>query len=236
MEDSPKFALKSYVLAGIARLFAKTLSATYRIEWAGGRELLDRLDGDSEPHILCLWHNRLVFFGIYLEKLIKQGVKMTLMVSLSKDGEVGTIFGRRAGAQVVRGSSSREGTKGLRAMYRAVAKERRSIFILPDGSKGPIYKAKAGAVVLSKMTGASMLPISWSADRYWRFGSWDRMILPKPFARVVLSVGVPISIDRKADSETQEAVRVELEDSLSSMRETTDRYFGNKSASKEEGK
>ncbi len=225
MEETPKYSLKSQFLARLARFVLKCLFLTYRIEWIEGREILEGLNEKSRPRILCLWHNRIIFFGINLDNLTKRGFKVTIMISPSEEGDLGTIMGVLAGAEVVRGSSSREGVKGLMKMYRSIVKKGRSIFILPDGSKGPIYKAKAGAVVLSKMTQAPLQPVSWSADRYWEAGSWDRMIIPKPFARIVLSVAPAISIDKQASEEEQEEARQKLENILTKMREDTDGYF-----------
>ena len=32
------------------------------------------------------------------------------------------------------------------------------------------------------------------AQRAWRLGSWDRMLVPKPFARVRIAYGAPVEV------------------------------------------
>lgn len=219
-----KLALTCFLLRAI--LFG--LSMTYRVRWISGREKVERLGADSDPVILSLWHNRLMFVCSCLFGRLRKGFRITIMISQSKDGELGTRLAEDVGIDVVRGSASRGGTQGLRGLLRAVVKKRNSVYLLPDGSKGPIYEVKAGAIVLSKMTQAPILPISWSADRYWRLKSWDRMIIPKPFARIAVSVGESITVERKIDEAEQEMYRIQLQDSLSSLRAETDAYFNNK--------
>ena len=56
-------------------------------------------------------------------------------------------------------------------------KEGYATIILPDGSKGPKCEAKMGVAMLAKMTQVAIIPMSSSADRYWRIPSWDRIII-----------------------------------------------------------
>ena len=63
-----------------------------------------------------------------------------------------------------------------------------------DGSKGPRRKAKPGAVSLAKHSGCSIVPCYGFSDRSWRFNTWDRFVLPKPWARMTLVYGDPIPV------------------------------------------
>jgi lysophospholipid acyltransferase (LPLAT)-like uncharacterized protein len=91
--------------------------------------------------------------------------------------------------------------------------------LIPDGPHGPAYSAKLGVVVLAQMTGAPLLPISFAVDRRWRLGSWDRLIIPKPFARVRMAVGEPITVQRASSSNDLEGYRQRLEESLNELGE-----------------
>jgi lysophospholipid acyltransferase (LPLAT)-like uncharacterized protein len=46
-----------------------------------------------------------------------------------------------------------------------------------------------GAAIAAQRTGAPILPIRVQATRAWRLRSWDRFLIPKPFARVDISYG-----------------------------------------------
>jgi lysophospholipid acyltransferase (LPLAT)-like uncharacterized protein len=115
------------------------------VRFEEGQERIADLLAREEPVILCAWHNRIFFLGGFLEsQLTRKGFKLTQMVSLSRDGDIGYRLGKWAKLNVVRGSSNRGGSKALRGLFRVIHKEKSSIIILPDGSQGPVYEAKAG--------------------------------------------------------------------------------------------
>ncbi len=217
MADNTSPSFKARFAAFAMWTTLKLLSSTYRVVAFEGRKLWESLLADSDPVILSAWHNRIFFFASLFAERTAKGFKMAMMSSLSKDGEIGAILGRKLGGLVVRGSSSRQGTKGLRALYRAIVKERHSIIILPDGSKGPVYKAKIGAVSLAQLTGASIIPMSYSADRYWEIKSWDRLVIPKPFARISIIVEKPMTVKRESNEEELESCRSKLEFTLNDI-------------------
>ena len=49
--------------------------------------------------------------------------------------------------------------------------------------------SRAPAISIARATGAAVVPFYASADRAWYLKSWDRFLLPKPFARVTLRFG-----------------------------------------------
>lgn len=191
------------------------LGLTYRIKRFEGQERWKRLLSESKPVIMASWHNRLFFFSVLIMKeLLSKGFKLAIMSSLSKDGEVGAIMGRRGGVRVVRGSSTKGGTAGFRSFFRVMKKEGYSAIIFPDASKGPRYQAKRGVVFLAQLSGNPVVPMSYSADRYWEIPSWDRLIIPKPFAKISIVIGEDIRVERRADDEQLESCRKRIEDTL----------------------
>jgi lysophospholipid acyltransferase (LPLAT)-like uncharacterized protein len=53
--------------------------------------------------------------------------------------------------------------------------------------------------------------------------SWDRFLLPRPFARGLFVYGAPILVPREADEAALEAARLEVERSLNEVTERADR-------------
>jgi len=155
--------------------------------------------------------------AVILKRLMNRGFKIAMMSSLSKDGELGALIGKRNGAFVVRGSSNRGGSKGVRALYRAVAKNGYNLIILPDGSQGPVYEAKMGTPVLAQLTAAPIVPISIYCRSAWRAGSWDRLFIPKPFSRISMAVGDSIEVRRDDDAATLENKRQMLQNELNRL-------------------
>ena len=68
-----------------------------------------------------------------------------------------------------------------------------------------------GAVWLAKVTGHPIIPFHAEAARHWTMRSWDRTQIPKPFSRVVVAIGEPLSVLPDADAAAMESARHTLE-------------------------
>jgi lysophospholipid acyltransferase (LPLAT)-like uncharacterized protein len=79
--------------------------------------------------------------------------------------------------------------------------------------------AQKGILLLARYSGAPLLPVSIAAHPCWRFRSWDRTVLAKPFSRVVVAFGPPIWVGRQVTSDELEYQRQELEDTLNGLTE-----------------
>ena len=211
---------KSFCAALLLRMIVRLIGATCRVRFADGEERIQELLDRTDPVILCAWHNQSFFMGYFVENaLTRKGFRLTQMVSLSRDGDIGYRMGNWAKIHVVRGSSNRGGSRALRQLFRVLQKENSSIVILPDGSQGPRYQAKAGAIVLAQLSRAPIYLISYTASRAWRVRTWDRLIIPKPFARITIRVPEPLTIPRELNKEQLEEQRKRLEDRLNELRD-----------------
>jgi hypothetical protein len=141
------------------------------------------------------------------------------MSSRSFDSEYIARFIQRFGYGAARGSSTRGARAALIQMIRAVRAGRSAAFSI-DGPRGPLYQAKPGAVLLAAKTGAALLPFSISLDRCWRLPSWDRLQIPKPFARALVIIGQRIYVRDGVDA--TESKHQELQCALDELREQSD--------------
>jgi lysophospholipid acyltransferase (LPLAT)-like uncharacterized protein len=81
-------------------------------------------------------------------------------------------------------------------------------------------------IVISRMTRLPIIPVIWSADKFWQLNSWDRTIIPKPFSRIVyLYANEFINVPEDASREECENYRKLLDDTLNRMMYQTDHYF-----------
>ena len=164
------------------------------------------------PVIYVVWHARLLLLP-YLYR--DRGVRV--LVSRSRDGELVAGLVRRFGFVVVRGSSSRGGAPGLRALARALG-DGHSVLLVPDGPRGPSETVKPGVVALARMTGAPVVPLAFASSRHWRARSWDGFRVPKPFARCVVRFGDPVRVPRRQPREARvkgdDSPRKEIEAAL----------------------
>ncbi len=161
-----------------------------------------------ENAIYAFWHSSLLMSSFFYRNLGVVG-----LISQSRDGELLTRVLEPLGYVIVRGSTSRGSARAFRALVRHL-REGRDVALAPDGPRGPREIVQVGTIELARLTGRRIVPFVFDCTSKKRLNSWDRLIVPAPFARGVIVVGDPISIDRRADEIEVEAVRLKLEESL----------------------
>ncbi|MGD9762986.1 MAG: lysophospholipid acyltransferase family protein [Candidatus Binatia bacterium] len=188
----------------LLRVASRALRATLRIEYVNDEHLRAHWAGGGQA-ILAFWHNRLLMLPV-----VAEGVPICIMVSHHRDGEVATQLLAAWGVATVRGSASRGAVAGFLRLVEAY-RHGHSLAVLPDGPRGPRYAAKPGVVRLAKAVHAPIFPLAYSASRVARLRSWDRLLVPMPFARVRIEVGAPIVVPPEATRAELDALRGEVE-------------------------
>jgi lysophospholipid acyltransferase (LPLAT)-like uncharacterized protein len=204
------YRLAAPLLLGLLRLWWRSC----RIVVVVGEEHLDAVLARWPSFLPCYWHQHQLFCGRYL--LLQQGrrpLKVGFLISPSVDGELGAMVVRRAGAYVIRGSSSHTGALALKAYFEALMREQVSPAITPDGPRGPRFQFKPGAILLAQMSGRPMLPLAYAASRAVQVG-WDGFVLPLPFARIAIAIGPPREVPRVLDAAGLAALQTEMQQSL----------------------
>jgi len=138
------------------------------------------------------------------------------IVSRSRDGELAARMIKRLGYFPFRGSPGKGGVAALKGIISAFRDCPGGGFVA-DGSQGPAQVAQKGLLLLAMYSGSPILPISVAADRCWRLRTWDKTLLPKPFARVTISFGPMIRVERGASADKIEQYRVQLERTLNEI-------------------
>ena len=162
--------------------------------------------------IFALWHNRF-FYMPFAYPHIREGQKIAVMVSRSKDGEYLDAIMRGAAIKIVRGSTSKGGKEAARKFARLV-KSGDDGAITPDGPRGPLYRVKPGVVVLSQLTGKPIIPATILTKWHVRLKSWDGFYIPIPFSKGLLVVAEPVMVGRESDEEQRCQKDAELEEKL----------------------
>jgi lysophospholipid acyltransferase (LPLAT)-like uncharacterized protein len=167
----------------------------------------------QRPLIGSFWHACIIPATYMCRNL---GVRV--MSSNSYDGEyMGRII-RKFGFVAVKGSSSRNAVRALLGLRRAL-QDGWSVAFTLDGPRGPRYKVKPGPVALARSSGVPMTMFHMAVDRAWVLNSWDRMMIPKPFSRVLMRFGKLIVVPLEASDAEVERYQQELQDALDRVRE-----------------
>jgi lysophospholipid acyltransferase (LPLAT)-like uncharacterized protein len=199
-------------LQGFLYHFIRAYCWTFRFRVENEEPWLDYLHNGGRV-ILCCWHQQ--FFSAIRHFKTYAAYHPALMISQSKDGDIIARIAEKTGWHTVRGSSSRDGSRALKEMIDYL-KETGFAGHVVDGPRGPAGVVKAGVVSLAKSSGAFVVPFYLSADRAWYFNSWDRFMLPKPFARVTLRFGEMLDLTSGASEEDFEYQRVRLQEIMQS--------------------
>jgi hypothetical protein len=198
----------------------RLLVYTWRLE-AVNLEPVVQAMAAGQRFIFAFWHNRQIGF-IKIQQ--RYAVPAKVMVSRHGDGEIIARIVAKYGIGSVRGSSTRGGTAALKELLAATTEGH--VAITPDGPVGPRYRLKQGAVMLASRSGLPVVCVSWSTDRAWCFRSWDRFLLPKPFARLRIAVDGPIQVPPNLDADGAEKARREIEQRMNNLTAKLDSEMG----------
>ncbi|MFP4069907.1 MAG: lysophospholipid acyltransferase family protein [Opitutales bacterium] len=136
------------------------------------------------PSVVLFWHNRIFMAPEFYRRFGRgRGHRLAALVSASTDGAWAAGLMKRMGVLPVRGSPKRGRTESIRQLVRSL-RAGYDIAVTPDGSRGPVYQLKPGAVSIALKSGAPVVLISFHFGGAWRLKSWDRFYIPYPFSRV----------------------------------------------------
>ncbi len=181
-----------------------------------GTEHIDAALARAPSFIPVYWHQHQLFCIKQLAAMRASGVRLGFLISPSVDGEFAAMMVKRLGGEVIRGSSSHTGARALRDYYQALAHEGISPAITPDGPRGPPWKFKPGAILLSQMSQRPIIPMAYAASRAWGI-QWDRFVIPKPFARIAIVVGPAVYVGKGLDAEGLSALQRDMERNLEGL-------------------
>jgi lysophospholipid acyltransferase (LPLAT)-like uncharacterized protein len=172
----------------VGTLIFRALARTWRLHVINA-EPHRAIRATGQPVIYTFWHGTMLPL---LWQHRKEGV--AILISEHGDGEIIARIAHSLGYQSVRGSTSRGGERAILGTAREL-ENGRDVAFTPDGPRGPRESFAPGALIVSQRTGAPLVLITVDAPRAWRLTSWDRFLIPKPFARVTIAYEDPVAVD-----------------------------------------
>ncbi|MGO8669806.1 MAG: lysophospholipid acyltransferase family protein [Capsulimonadaceae bacterium] len=179
--------------------FVRAICVTLRWQVIGA-ERIDDLIAQNDKGVICvLWHGR-----TFLPTNYFRGRGYWSMISTSRDGEYQDRIFKRFGFNTVRGSSSARGAVQATLTLVKQVKAGSVLAVTPDGPRGPSRCAQPGVIYLAMKSGCPILPVGISASPRRLMRTWDRYLIPMPFARAVVVFGQPIYIPSDVRSEVEQ--------------------------------
>ena len=216
-EAAPRFALRQRIalwcISWLGYLLVSLIGRTLRFEWSTEPESGVDEHGEPPPVVIGpFWHRAVIPATYYFRR---RGI--AVMTSRSFDGEYIARIIERFGFAAVRGSSSRGGSGALLGMNR-VLEGGHIAAVTIDGPRGPRLVAKPGPVMLARMSGVPILCFYRACERPWILGSWDRMMVPRPFSRVHLRWAKRIQVPADAGEEQMKQCHRQMQEALERAR------------------
>ena len=146
--------------------------------------------GDQQ-HIIACWHSDLLMIPVY--RTIRPKRSASAIISQHKDGEIVAKVLSYLSIKAMRGSTRKGAKRVLLEAMRAIDNGE-EIQISPDGPKGPRYHIHDGVIALALRGQLPIMTIGYRASSYWQLKSWDKFVIPKPFAKIDFYIDT-VSID-----------------------------------------
>jgi lysophospholipid acyltransferase (LPLAT)-like uncharacterized protein len=214
-----KGAISRILVPPLAATLLRILYMTMRVEHRGVDVVEPFLRADKR-YIQAFWHARLLPMAF-----CRHGPRVNVMISQHRDGELIARTVSRLGMHVTRGSTTRGGAGALREAVRRL-EAGFDLAVTPDGPRGPRHRVQAGVIEAARLSGAPIVPATFSARPARFLNSWDRFLLPYPFSRGLFLYGEPMTVPRDLDPATREALRKQLEDRLRDLTRQGDEEVG----------
>jgi lysophospholipid acyltransferase (LPLAT)-like uncharacterized protein len=165
----------------------RLLGLTWRIRAINDGPLRAHLAA-RKPFIWAFWHGQMLPMLWH-----NRGAPASVVISSHRDGEIIARIVERFGMHSVRGSTSRGAARALLGIVREL-ENGTSVAVTPDGPRGPRHSFAPGATIAAQRTGAPIFMLGAWVSRCWELRSWDRFIIPKPFARIVIVYSDPVMV------------------------------------------
>lgn len=191
-----------------------SISKTLRFKVVGIKEINEGKKS-GKNYIFALWHNQFFAMPYYYIKLLGK-YPISVLTSLSKDGEYISRLLHKFGFSTIRGSSSFGGDTALRLLIHEIEKGN-DIAVTPDGPRGPRHIVQTGIITLASLTGCPIVPVGYKVNNKKTLHTWDRFIIPYPFTRGIFTTASPIYIPKGISDTEKEKMRQELEEILLSI-------------------
>jgi lysophospholipid acyltransferase (LPLAT)-like uncharacterized protein len=194
---SRSFAL--LLLPFIASLIIRFLYLTNKKQFHAPKEISD------DPIIFACWHGELLMLP-YLYSHYRKTPHAKVLISSHFDGAFISKTIEYFGLGTIAGSTNRNAVRVLIEAIK-VLKEGYDIGITPDGPKGPRHEVADGIIVMAQKAKAKIVLVEIKPTKFWRFNSWDKFTIPKPFGTLHYYASEMLDVSEMELEEAKEFIK-----------------------------
>lgn len=220
-----KRAISGFWIALAAWLFPYVYYAYCWVVWTTARRHHDQLNTKIKTAltkhvgvVAIMWHEE-----VFASAFAYGRLRGSALASTSSFGRIITRMLELCGCDVYRGGSSRGNTRRrqvLPDMIRHMDQASHCLYGLTvDGSRGPRYQVKTGALVIARACGTPIYAVRTWFSRNVRLGTWDRSAIPLPFATLYQDVIGPYWVAPETSDEELLEIRDHIQAELLELTE-----------------
>jgi len=200
-------------LPAFYRGYMRLVYATGHADESATRTLIEKHEAGARIVLLMLHQD------VFVAPWFLRGLPVCGLASIGDAGDIIAAAMASLGHTTVRGGTSQRASRrrthsALREMIRYGKEHAAAGFVMsitPDGSVGPAGACKPGFGLLALETGAELWCIKISASRAVYAPTWDRTMIPLPFADIGAEMSGPVVVAAGSDAEALENIRREIE-------------------------
>jgi len=166
----------------------------------------DKIDQENGL-FFAIWHNQLAY-GL---QIFDRYNNIYALASPHIDGKIISKIIKLNNQNSIEGSSNKNSLQAIKQIINKI-QHGAKIVLTPDGPKGPVHKNSSIVTKIANNYNKKVIPVSCHASSYFELKSWDKMIIPKPFSKIVVLIDEPIILEKNEISNRQL-----LEDSLNTL-------------------
>jgi lysophospholipid acyltransferase (LPLAT)-like uncharacterized protein len=136
--------------------------------------------------MIVVWHNRSLVAPEMFRRFFDPS-RIACLISPSRMAAWEVDYFRRFHLRAIRGSTTRRSIQAAREILQQL-RAGNDIGISPDGPSGPLYTFRPGAVALARKAGVPLLLAIPNCRKAFRLKTWDRHMIPCPFARIEVAI------------------------------------------------
>lgn len=195
-------------LSVVIYLYALFAGKTSKWSLKGVNEFIKNYQDDNI--VLIGWHSRATMMPYFWNKYIRK--RLSALVSPHQDGQIIAHFLKRFKIKPINGSTNEKARQGALEMMRELM-DGSSIFIAPDGPRGPRMRLKKSPIYFAQKTGKPICCVCFSTNKALIFEkAWDKTMIILPFGKAALFISEPIYIPQNLTDEEFEQYRKKVED------------------------
>ncbi len=151
--------------------------------------------------LFAFWHCQLA----YPLHVISNYKNIHALTSSHSDGKIIAQIASLMNYKIIKGSSNRDSMNAVKNIITQLNCGSK-IAITPDGPRGPSQKNNSVMTKIAYKYNKKLFPIFCHASKYFTLNSWDRMMIPKPFSKIIVVFGEAMLL---SDDEAKNKITLE---------------------------